>query len=189
MRVGYLSFLMNDQARDARITALQQKGCEQVIVDELPNSAAPRMQLRQLLETLEAGDTLVVWSLGHLGLRSKEVIGILGQFETHGIRLIAVRDQVDTVRDPAIGLFCRVLIEVDSISHRARTHSGLKAAIERGAKIGRPSAIGDEERMVIEELHAAGVPKRRIARKLSLARSTLERYFEAKRNDKSAKAE
>lgn len=61
MKIGYARVSTLDQQLNLQQDALQQAGCEKIIVDQVSGTVADRPGLTQVKELLRTGDTLVVW--------------------------------------------------------------------------------------------------------------------------------
>ena len=67
MYIGYARVSTQDQHLALQEDALQQAGCNRIIVDRVSGTVAERPGLAKLKEVLRAEDTLVVWRLDRLG--------------------------------------------------------------------------------------------------------------------------
>jgi DNA invertase Pin-like site-specific DNA recombinase len=67
MLIGYPRVSTHDQNLDLQRDALATAGCEKVLEDRASGAKTAGPGLEQALETLRAGDTLVVWRLDRLG--------------------------------------------------------------------------------------------------------------------------
>jgi DNA invertase Pin-like site-specific DNA recombinase len=60
MYIGYARVSAHEQHLDLQQDALQQAGCQRIIVDRVSGIVADRPGLRQIKDIVRAGDTLVV---------------------------------------------------------------------------------------------------------------------------------
>ncbi len=63
MKIGYARVSTVDQNLQLQQDALQEAGCEKIIVDKASGSTVLRPGLDQVKELLREGDYLVVWRL------------------------------------------------------------------------------------------------------------------------------
>ena len=62
MHVWYARVSTQDQTVDLQVDVLTQAGCTTVYTEVISSARAERPVLDQLLETLRAGDVLVIWN-------------------------------------------------------------------------------------------------------------------------------
>lgn len=78
MLIGYIRVSTNDQNTALQRNALESAGCELIFEDNASGKKAERPGLKKVLRMLSRGDTLVVWKLKPLSMRSP---GLLSQFK------------------------------------------------------------------------------------------------------------
>ena len=71
MLIGYARVSTDDQSLDLQRVAPRAEGCERVFED-MAGRADDRSALREALDHLRAGDTLVVWRRDRLGRLTEE---------------------------------------------------------------------------------------------------------------------
>jgi DNA invertase Pin-like site-specific DNA recombinase len=84
MYIGYARVSTQDQHLDLQQEALQQAGCQRIIVDRVSGTVTERPGLVKLKEILRADDTLVVWRLDRLGRSLKDLIAWVAWLEQEG---------------------------------------------------------------------------------------------------------
>ena len=75
--IGYARVSTDDQTLDLQRDALKAEGCERIFEDKA-SGAGDRPGLRDALDHLRAGDSLVVWRLDRLGRSLKDLIAARG---------------------------------------------------------------------------------------------------------------
>ena len=73
-----------------------QAGCTKVYTEIISGARAERPILDQLLDTLRAGDVLVIWKLDRLGRSLKHLLEIVTDLMTRQVGLKSLNDPIDT---------------------------------------------------------------------------------------------
>ena len=179
--VGYARVSDDDAEAPQRGLGLPgDAGCARVYTDEAAGRDAGRPGLRDCLESLRPGDTLVVAGLDQLGRTQRELIATVAEVRRRGAGLRSLREELDTASPGGEAIF-RVfdgLAELGRAAIAAGTSDGLAAARARGKRLGRPPALTQEQLREVRELllrpenTVAG-----IARQLGVSRSTIYKYL------------
>ena len=153
-------------------------------------------RIEELLDTLAAGDRLVVSELSRLGHSLGQVIQIVDELVKRKVRFTAIKESIHfegkqdlqtKVMIALFGLFAEV--ERDLISER--TKEGLTAARAKGRLLGRPKGSlgtskldGKEEqiRMLLEK----EVSKRSIAKIVDVSPTTVRHFIRTRKLDPKA---
>ncbi len=143
MTIGYARVSTTDQNLNLQLDALKAAKCDRIYTDTMSGAKADRPGLKEVLDHLREGDTLVVWKLDRLGRSAIDLDKIVKDLASRGITITFLTDQIDTTT--AIGRFffqiCASFAELERERIRERTHAGLKAARARGRKGGRPTVL------------------------------------------------
>jgi DNA invertase Pin-like site-specific DNA recombinase len=146
-RVGAGSRLRPRRTRlqnlDLQRDALKRVGCERIFEEKDSGRAGTkRPAFEAALAYLRPEDQLVVWKVDRLGRSLREMLDTAHMLQARGIKLRSLTEQVDT--ETATGRlmfnFLGTIAEYFLDLNRERTMEGLKAALARGRKGGRPQA-------------------------------------------------
>ncbi|AEI93088.1 recombinase family protein [Roseobacter litoralis] len=177
--IGYARVSTENQKLDMQLDALQRAGCARIYYDHgVSGAKADRPGLDEALNTLGEGDTLVVYKLDRLGRSVLHLTDLISRLDNEGIQFCSLTEGIDTT---TLGgkLVYHVFAAVSEFSRnliRENTMAGLKAARERGSKIGRPHLLSDDD--VIEAhrcVHQDGKSIREIAARFDVSESTIQR--------------
>ncbi|WP_435839989.1 recombinase family protein [Streptomyces chilikensis] len=178
--VGYARVSAKGQLLDQQIHALTEAGCIRIFADNKSGKNAEREELRKALDCLREGDTLVVPSLDRLGRSIQDLIAIVSGLRKRGIGFTSLHEALDTTTPggrlvfhvfAALAEFIRELIVQG-------TNEGLDAARARGARLGQPPALTDEQVRHARDLLAR--PENTvtsIAKLLGVSRNTIYNYL------------
>ena len=188
--VGYARVSTLDQKPELQLDALNAAGCQKTFVEKASGSKEDRPQLQATLNYMREGDTLVVWKLDRLARSMKQLIEAVDQLKARQIGFRSLTEAIDTTT-AAGELFFHIfgaLAQFERSIIRERTNAGLKAALARGRKGGRPTKIkGDDVRAALTLLNDPEISVRRAAAKLGLSVSTLYRHAPGLRSRVGAK--
>ena len=175
MKYGYARVSTDDQKADLQIAALKGAGCDPIFTDTASGASSKRPELTRCLEALRAGDTLVVWKLDRLGRSLSHLVTVLSDLQGKGVAFKSLTEAIDT--DTPAGRFMGHMLGALAEFERAliieRTQAGLKAAKQRGVKLGRRPALSPEQRQHARALLAQGESPATVARLLKVCRATL----------------
>lgn len=193
MKVGYARVSTQDQNMDLQRDALTSAGCERIFEEKKSGKAGTkRPEFEAALAYLRPDDVLVVWKLDRLGRSLVEMMRTIDGLSQQNIHFESMTEKFDS--DTAMG---RYVLQIQGATaeyflglNRERTVEGLKAALARGRKGGRPKALNDADLEVARALLAAGnISIAAIAKRLGISRDTFYSYFpQARANSQSAGA-
>jgi DNA invertase Pin-like site-specific DNA recombinase len=181
MKYGYARVSTADQNTALQLTALKKVGCKKVFKDEgLSGATTKRPALARCLKALQAGDTLIVWKLDRLGRSVRDLIHMLDDFKDRGVKFRSLTESIDTETPTgrAMWQMIGVLAELERSLIGERTRAGLKAARDRGVKVGRKLKLTASQLTHARRLIEHGERPATVARSFSVGRSTLYRALQ-----------
>ncbi len=181
MKYGYARVSTTDQNTALQLTALKKAGCKQVFKDEgLSGATTKRPALARCLKKLQAGDTLIVWKLDRLGRSVRDLIHMLDDFKDRDVKFRSLTEAIDTETPTgrAMWQMIGVLAELERSLIGERTRAGLKAARDRGVKVGRKLKLTASQLTHARRLIEHGERPATVARSFSVGRSTLYRALQ-----------
>lgn len=157
MNYGYARVSTNDQETNLQIDALQRAGCLEVF-QEKTSSVGKRPELQKLLQKLKSGDVLVVYKLDRLARSLTDLLHLIERLASKNVGLKSLTEPIETAS--AIGRLMLQIVgafaEFERNLIRERSIAGQKAAVARGAVVGRPSALTKNQRLKVAERYASG---------------------------------
>ena len=148
-RIGYARVSTDEQNVEIQINLLNDAGCD-IVFNDVGESGAKtsRPALDELLSTLEAGDTLVVWRLDRLGRSLRHLVELNEELAERGVAFESLTEKLDT--STAMGRFVfHILAAVAELERqiiRERTIAGMRNAARKGRFPGRPRLKSCEHR-------------------------------------------
>lgn len=155
MKIGYARISTDEQNLDLQEDALQEAGCEKIIVDRASGKNTNRPGLESVKTILRKGDTLVVWRLDRLGRSLKDLIEWMSHLENEGVGFVSLQESINTSTPTGKLVFhlFGALAEFERNLILERTKAGLAAARARGGKGGRPPTLSLEQKRILVDLY------------------------------------
>ena len=148
MLVGYARVSTLDQNLDLQRDALTKAGCERLFEEKKSGKAGTkRPEFEAALAYLRPEDVLVVWKLDRLGRSLVEMMRTIDALRRKDVHFRSLTEQFDSAT--AHGRFALqmhgAMAEYFLDLNRERTMEGLKAALARGRKGGRPKKLTEAD--------------------------------------------
>jgi DNA invertase Pin-like site-specific DNA recombinase len=129
---------------------------------------------------MRKGDVLVVWKLDRLARSLKQLVLVLEDLGARGIGFRCVAPAIDTTTPEGRLLYSitGAFAEFERAIICQRTKAGLKAALARGRKGGRPPSLSPEDIAAARAMltdHSISVAT--IARRFGVSRTTIYTYL------------
>lgn len=164
------------------------------IVEEEPISGAKdqRPKFQELWKRVKQGriGTIVVAELSRLSRRMRTLVNFLYDCFDNNVMVISIREgwleealRNEIIRPIIIAMFS-TLYELERKMISERTKAGMARVKAMGKHIGRKPKLSEKDIREIMRLIKEGVPKKRIAEKLNISRSTLYRYMQKLQSSK-----
>lgn len=147
-KIGYARVSTREQNLDLQLDALKAARCDQIFTDHgISGAAIERDGLTQALNTIQEGDTLIVWKLDRLGRCSAFLADLISQLGKEGRGYIALIDGIDTNTSGGKLVFhiMAALAEFERDLISERTTAGMSAAKKRGKHIRLPSILSTSQ--------------------------------------------
>jgi len=184
MIVGYIRVSTLDQNADRQHVALNAAHVEKIYEDHISGANTDRAQFQAMMQFLREGDELVVLNLDRLARNLRD---LLDTVETLGKRGVSVRFLKENLlfdarsnADPTSKLMLSMVgafAEFERSMIRSRQAEGIALAKARGAYMGRPRSVTDEQISKLKAALAQGVPLTKATRKVGISRTTAYRYL------------
>lgn len=185
--IGYArtSTTGQDLGLEVQLKAFEFYELNQVFFEKLSGRKENRAELKKALDSLEKGDTLLIYNLSRLSRSSKQLVNLMSELNEKGIYLKSIQESIDT-STPSGRLFFTVLagiaeFEAENISIRT------KEALSRTTKtLGRPKISTKKEQQILRLYRNKKLRIKDIALRTEVSEKTV--YSIAKRHNMSRKA-
>jgi len=180
MLIGYARVSTTDQELALQQDALRAAGCERIFEETASGAKEDRPELARALDHMRKGDVLVVWKLDRLARSLKQLVNVLEDLGARGVGFRCLAPVIDTTTPEGRLLYSitGAFAEFERAIIQQRTRAGLKAALARGRKGGRPKALTDDDIVKAQAmLRDPQISVASIAEFLGVSRSTLYRHL------------
>jgi DNA invertase Pin-like site-specific DNA recombinase len=167
------------QLRELREHCAQRgwKIVEEYVDNGVSGSKDSRPALNRLMSAASKRkfDAVLVWKIDRWGRSLKHLVTSLAELDAYGVAFISLRDNLD-LSTPSGRLMMQLLgafAEFERSIIQERVKAGLRNAIAKGKRLGRPRAIVSEAK--ITALRASGASWREIAKEMGLGVGTVHR--------------
>jgi DNA invertase Pin-like site-specific DNA recombinase len=141
-----------------------------------------RPGLKSLMEgvTRRDFDKVMAWSVDRLGRSLPNLLEVMGELKAKGVDLYLHQQSIDTSTPAGKAMFqmLGVFSEFEREIIRERVNSGLARARAQGKKLGRPRRDTAKRLSAIRKLRKQGVGINKIARKLRVGVSVVQRIVQ-----------
>ena len=176
------------QTTDNQVREIEAAGfrvdTHRVIVETVSGSSAieQRPGFVRLLDKLEADDVLIVTKMDRLGRTTIDVVATVGRLAAAGVRVHCLALGGVDLTSPAGRMVMTVLAATAQFERDLlieRTQAGLERAKAEGVALGRPVALGAEQREAVRTALASGASVAELARRFDTSRQTIMRTRDA----------
>lgn len=181
--VGYVRVSTQDQEVLLQVDALEKAGCatNMIFIDKISGAKSERPGLKKCLESLTAGDTLLVWRLDRLGRSIPHLVGLIEDLCQKGIGFRSLCDGAIDTTTASGELIFNIFSSLAQFERRLiqeRTRAGLAAARARGKKGGRKKvSFTDPKVLMAKNMHKDhGMSINDICKTLKISRASFYRY-------------
>jgi DNA invertase Pin-like site-specific DNA recombinase len=176
MLVGYARVSSVGQSLDVQLAALAKAGCEKVFAEKQSGTTTgKREELRDALDFVREGDTLVVTRLDRLARSASDLHTIVSQLSRKGVSFRCLQQSgVDTSTSTGkllLGMLAAIA-EFETDIRKERQREGIERAKAAGVYKGRKPSV---DAAAVRQLHEQGVSPTVIAKQLGIGRASVYR--------------
>jgi len=140
MIIAYARVSTQQQELARQLDALEKYGYDKMIQEKFTGTKKDREGLTKLMDSVRAGDTVVVESISRLGRNTLDILTTVEELDKMGVHFISLKENMDTTTPTGKAMFSMMAViatlERDLIVQR--TKEGLESAKKRGVQLGRP---------------------------------------------------
>lgn len=135
----YIRVSKTNQNTDRQHEIAKFYNVDEIYEEKISSFANKRPQFDKMMNELKNGDTVIVESLSRLFRSTKHLLDMIDYFNANNIELISDKEKIDTTSASGKLMFTifSALAQFERELLIERTQEGLRAAKEKGVKLGR----------------------------------------------------
>lgn len=140
MLIGYVRISTAEQNEARQVIALQERKVDKMFVDKASGKNTDRKGLKEMLEYVREGDTVITESISRIARSTKDLLTIIDTLTQKGVEFISLKECIDTTTPQGkfmLTVFA-AMAELERESILQRQKEGIKVAKAEGKYKGRP---------------------------------------------------
>jgi DNA invertase Pin-like site-specific DNA recombinase len=178
---------LNGQHPEMQLSELREYGARrgwQIVSEYVDEGVSGSRERRPQLDRLMADahrrkfDLIAVWKIDRFGRSLRHLVNALADLDAYGIAFVSLRDNLD-LSTPSGRLMFQVIgamSEFEKSLIQERVRAGLRNAVARGVRLGRPKRTVDAAE--IARLRASGASWREVAEQMRIGVGTAVRALQ-----------
>ena len=179
MKVGYarVSTILQNEAR--QIEALESAKCEKIFIDKMTGTTKERPKLKEALEFIREGDSLIVHSIDRLARSHRDLFEILSKMRDKGVKVEFIKQNLIANQNITQDMIITILGYIAQLEYeimRERQREGIEIAQKQGKYKGRKAKEYDLNQIqMLLSKNRYSITK--TAKELKISRNTLYRLL------------
>jgi DNA invertase Pin-like site-specific DNA recombinase len=179
MLIGYMRPYQEDLKCENQLMNLEKANCTTILSEE-HSSAKKRIQLKNIIDNVNKGDTIVVTTLFALADSTRHLVEILEVLDSKDAYLHSISEGIDTSNSNGYPFndIVKHLVKFQSDVISEKTKKGLYEAKQKGITTGRPRKSDENVNRAIVMYQSKKYSLTEIKDETGISKSTLYRYLE-----------
>ena len=177
MVFGYVRVSTIQQNTDRQLETLTAYGVDRLFEEHLSGKDLNRPKLKQMLDTLREGDTVVVTSVDRIARSAKDLLNLVDHIHSQGAHFKSLDNNIDTSKD--MGKFILTILAAVAELERAtileRQRQGIEIAKREGRYKGRKRKEIQDFEKVYQQWFDHKISVEQAAKLLDISRATFYR--------------
>ena len=96
MKIGYVRTSTAEQSTARQEVLMQELGVDQVYIDHMSGKSLDRPELKQMMEYVRKGDTVIVESISRFARNTRDLLELVERLTAKGVEFIFKKEAIDT---------------------------------------------------------------------------------------------
>ena len=184
MIVGYVRVSTVEQNEDRQLVTMEKYNVEKVFSEKVSAKDTNRKELKEMLEYVREGDTIVIHDFSRLARSTKDLLDIVEYLNNKKVALISCKENIDS--STPTGKLMLTMIGAINEFERAnlleRQREGIAIAKENGKYKGRKEVKIDNFEQYYNKYMNREINKSQLAKELGVSRPTLDKLIKEYEN-------
>lgn len=139
---GYALVSTKKQSLKMQIEELKKFGCTQIVQEKI-SALTERPLFNDLMNSLNEGDTLVVWKLDRLGRSMFDLIKIVSEMDAKGVKFVSLTEKINTSTSTGkmMLMLFSIMAEYELSIKKERQEATKEISRQSGRLGGRPKGL------------------------------------------------
>ena len=178
MKIGYIRVSTEEQNTTRQEVLLRDLGVDEVFIDKASGKNADRPQLKQMLEYVRKGDTVIVESISRFARNTRDLLELVERLTAKGVEFVSKKEAIDTTT-PTGKFMLTVFAAVAELEREyilQRQHEGIAIAKEQGKYTGRkPQPLPNNFDIVVSHWRRGEITATEAMRRVKMRPNTFYR--------------
>ncbi len=147
MLIGYIRVSTEEQNTARQCVSLEEKQVDKLFIDKKSGKDANREALKDMLDYVREGDTVITESISRIARSTKDLLNIIDTLKQKNVEFISLKESIDTTTPQGkfmLTVFAAMAeLERDNILQRQK--EGIQIAKSQGKYKGKPPMQIDEK--------------------------------------------
>lgn len=175
--VGYARVSSVGQSLEEQLEKL--KHCSKVFQDKKSGTTVNRSALKECMNYVREGDTLVITRLDRLARSTVDLYNIIAELEKKKVALQVIDQNINTNDATGRPLFniLGAIAQSETETRIERQIEGIKKALQNGVRFGRKQLLQPEEVLELKKKREEGTTIGALVRQYRLGKTSIYRYL------------
>ena len=96
MKIGYVRTSTAEQNTARQEVLMKELGVDQVYIDRMSGKSLNRPELKQMMEYVREGDTVIVESISRFARNTRDLLELVERLTAKGVEFISKKEAIDT---------------------------------------------------------------------------------------------
>ena len=179
MKIGYVRVSTEEQNEARQVKMMQELEVDKIFIDKQTGKNTERPAFKEMMDFIRIGDVVIVESYSRLAKNTKDLLNIVDELDSKGVRFISLKENVDTTTPQGKLIFSifASLAEFERAQLLQRQAEGIAIAKADGKYKGRKPIEIDNDKFsaVVERWKKGEITARYAMQELNLKPNTFYR--------------